>query len=244
MAVTTTPVNSDLQNVLDAMRDIQTEGDAWKLAEALVARIPDGLKGFDEIIDQATAAGVVGKLKANSLRLYRDAAKRWPAEKRVAGVSFSAHREAMALGENVADQRKLIEDIRKGLKPGETVSVASVRQAVRLKRGIAPTPKNQPTAAAAAAMSNMDILSDLRSGSPKIIAAIKSSFSESDLEKLQDGLNKALAHVEKLRMRSARAKAAAKKATAPAAAAATGDGNGNGNKTQTPAPKRGDLRGL
>src|SRR5262245_745493 len=97
---TTNPTNGTskkMHDVIDAMRDVQTEGDRWHLAEALVAMLPQGSNGFQEIIDQASAEGVVGKLSANTLRLYRDTANRWPANRRVANVSFSAHREAMLL---------------------------------------------------------------------------------------------------------------------------------------------------
>jgi hypothetical protein len=230
------------------MRDIQSEGDMWKLAEALVAKIPQGLAGFDEIIDQATVAGVAGTLKANTLRLYRDTANRWPADKRVAGVSFSAHREAMNLGpDKVDEQRKLIEDIRKNLSPGETVSVAAVRKAVRIKKGLAPTARAAQVAAATAAgasVSYVQVIDDVKAGSPKLIGAIVSTTPEAELDKLQAGLNKAIAHVEKLRMRAARAKQGAKQPRAASPASPTtpsAPAKGNG---QAPSKSQGDLRGL
>src|SRR5215472_10648050 len=94
--------------VIEAMRSIHSESDRWHLAEALFKKIPSGLQGFQEIIDKASAEGVAGNLSVNTLRLYRDTASRWPANKRVADVSFSGHREVMALPGTVDGQAKLL----------------------------------------------------------------------------------------------------------------------------------------
>jgi hypothetical protein len=70
MSTSSTTVAPTTAQVIDAMRSIQTESDRWKLAEALYAVIPQGVRGFNELIDAATAAGVAGGLKVNTLRLY------------------------------------------------------------------------------------------------------------------------------------------------------------------------------
>jgi hypothetical protein len=241
--------------VIEAIRNIHTEGDSWKLAEALFVRIPDGLKGFQEILDQATAEGISGKLSTNTLRLYRDAAKRWPADKRVANVSFSAHREALNLPNSSIDgQAKMLQDLSKSLGSGK-VTVASVRQAIRVKH---PKPGAKPRAGGSAGAVQpptpiSNVLADIANGAPQLIAAITGSTPESQLDKLQAGLNKALEHVEKLRMKAARTKAnATKKASAASAspAAPTSKANGETPSKAEGAPaapagrRRGDLRGL
>src|SRR6185295_7327001 len=91
-----------LEVVLDAMNDVQTEGDRWHLAEQLLALVPQGSREFNVIVDKAAQKGVLGKMSATTLRLYRDTAIRWPASKRVKGVGFTAHRESMVLGEAAA----------------------------------------------------------------------------------------------------------------------------------------------
>jgi hypothetical protein len=233
---TKTPV---MGAVLDAMRSVQTESDRWNLAEALQRQVPTGLKGFSEIIDAANAAGVAGNLSATTLRLYRDAAVRWPSDKRVKDVSFSAHREAMVLGDTAA-AAKMLDDLVKS-NGADKVTVASVRRAIAVKQG-----KPQAAARAArgkgatpAAATIDEAFTDLLNGGPKLIAKIKSDSTQSTLDKLHAGLTKTIAHVERLRAKQARAKQPPKVA-APAAKPAPSNG-----KSKTPVKKtRGDLRGL
>jgi hypothetical protein len=93
-------------------------------------------------------------------------------------------------------------------------------------------------------------LDDIKKGAPNLIGAISPTASESELDKFTAGFNKALAHVEKLRVKIARAKQAkAQGAVAPAAAPvakANGDGESESNEESkaAPAKRRGDLRGL
>lgn len=213
---TTTTTTPNAPDVIEAMRSLQTEGDAWRLAEALLARVPVGdNSGFNEIMDEAAAAGVAGKLKATTLRLYRDAANRWPADKRIANVSFSAHREAMVL-ENTAEAVRLLEQLVKANGPGG-VTVQSVRKAVAVKRGVVK-PAAATSGAAAKSGRAIDMLADVQTGAKQLIAAIGADTPEDELLKLHNGLSKALAHVERLQARAAkRAATAAKRAprTAP-----------------------------
>lgn len=232
--------------VIDAMRSIQSEGDRWRLAEALVTEIPAGNDGFAEIIDQATAAQVAGSLSANTLRLYRDTANRWPADKRVANVSFSAHREVMVL-DTMTQRTKMLNDLAKNLGPSK-VTVAAVRKAVAVSQGKAPAAA--ASANGSASKATLDVLADVMAGSPELIKAVGSSTSADDLDKLQAGLNKALAHVDRLRAKAnAKAAAAAKAAARPAAKTpAKPAARPSGSKAparKTPARKaQGDLRGL
>lgn len=227
----TIPTPDQLDKVIDAMRSIQTEGDRWNLAEQLAYLIPSGSSGFGEVIEAATHEGVLGKLKENTLRLYRDTAIRWPSDDRVPNVSFSAHREAMVIG-NTKEAARMLADLAKNGGAAQ-VTVANVRAAARVKMGKPPVaPKTTTTTKA------VDVLADLKGGAPELIAALTTSTSTTDLDKVQAGLNKAIAHVERLRAKAARKAAAdAKKAPASKKAPAT---------KAAPAAKKaaGDIRGL
>ncbi len=238
------PMSTNPAAVIDAMRSIQTEGDRWRLAEALATEIPTGNDGFAEIIDQATAAEVVGTLSATTLRLYRDTANRWPTDKRVANVSFSAHREVMVL-DSMAQRTRMLNDLSKNLGPAK-VTVAAVRKAVAVSQGKAPAAP--ASANGSASKATLDVLADVIAGSPALIKAISSTTSADDLDKLHAGLNKALAHVDRLRAKAnAKATAAAKAAARPAAKVpATKPAAKAPAAKKAPARRKaqGDLRGL
>ena len=223
-----------LDDVIEAMRSIQTESDRWHLAEALAKQVPGGSEGFSEILDQATAEGVAGKLSLNTLRLYRDAALRWPADKRVANVSFSAHREAMVL-ESIDAAAKMLADLAKNAGAGN-VTVAAVRKAIAVQQG-------KVTAAPAATTSQkaVDVLADIKQGAPQLIAAISPATVTSELDQLHAGLTKAIAHVERLRAKAARKTAAAKPSSTPVPKPSPGERKVAGEAITK---ARGDLRGL
>ena len=205
MSTTTTTPSVQVADVIDAMRDIQTEGDRWNLAERLAVLLPSGSSGFGDIIDAANAEGVAGGLSANTLRLYRDTATRWPTEKRVPNVSFSAHREAMVLP-TITEAGKMLRDIEKSVGAGN-VTVASVRKAVAVKQGKAPKAPKAGTAS-----KSFDVLADIKGGASALIAAIDNGTDADALDKLHGGLTKAIAHVERLRAKAAQKAAAAKAA--------------------------------
>jgi hypothetical protein len=222
-------------DVIDAMRSLQSESDRWHLAESLAVLIPSGLKGFADLKDQATAAGVGAKLSTTTLRLYRDTANRWPADKRVPNVSFSAHREAMVLP--IDQAVAVLEKLAANLGPAG-VSVTEVRRAVAAAQGKA-LPASRTRTATAGASPAFDVLADLESGAAKLIAAIDPAMDPARLDNIQAGLNKALVHVETLRTKKARKVAAPKVPAAPAPAPAPAP-----TASPVPVAATGDLRDL
>lgn len=238
-------------DVIEAMRSVQTEADQWRLAEALASAIPNGgASDFAAIVDEAKAAGVSGGLSAKTLQLYRDAAKRWPADKRVANLSFSAHRETMALEGDIASRVKLLTQLVKSSGGADKVTVQTVRQAVRVANG--KPPKDAPTPAdkaeAEAQRTTAAVLADIMAGAPQLLSAINARTTRDDLDKLNKGFAKALAHVERLQAKQA---AAAKRLTAPrkpagAAKATAGKPVAKKAPAKAPAARKpaGDLRGL
>jgi hypothetical protein len=220
--------------VIDAMRELHDEHDRWYLSEVLFEQIPAGLAGFSQILDKAKTEGVAGSLSVNTLRLYRDTASRWPADKRVKGITFSAHREAMNLGD-VTAANKMLRDLARQGGTGN-VTVKRVREAVAVAQN---KPVRQPSTTANAKTKALDVLNDLEAGAPLLIAAIGPATDDAALDKLHQGLTKAIAHVERLRAKAARKAAAAKK-PAPATAKATA-----AKKAASSTKKgAGDLRGL
>jgi hypothetical protein len=235
-----------IDQVVDAIRSFQSQNDLWQLADALAKQIPNGTTAggvsFGDIIDAANKEGVLGKLSAKSLQLYRDSALRWPADKRVAGVSFSAHREAQSLEGSVDDQVIFLGELIKNTPGGAAkVSVASVRAAVRVKQG-----KTATRPSAATNQQTIKVLDDLKAGAKELIATITSATSASDLDKLHAGLTKAISHVDTLRSRAAKA-AALKASKASGGSRATNNPTPIASAKKAAGPiggKRGDLRGL
>lgn len=226
---------------IDAMRSLQTEGDRWNLGEQLLVLVPRGVATDDRdkttfaaIIEAATAQGVGGKFKPTTLRLYRDTAARWPKDQRVPNVSFSAHREAMVLND-VNSQVRTLNDLVKTHGAGN-VTVSRVRDAVRIKQGKGAKPAKAETPVA------FDAITDIKHGAPKLIAAIPSSTSSADLDKLNAGLSKALAYVDRLRAKAA-AKASKAKRTATTPKAPVKKAT-PGAKARAAAAAKGDTRGL
>lgn len=232
--MTTSPTTNPLGAVIDAMRSIQTEADRWTLAEALQAQIPSGAQGFETILDVAAAEGVAGNLKPNTLRLYRDTAVRWPADKRVKNVSFSAHREAMASTGGINAAAKLLAGLSATLGP-DKVTVASVRKAVAVNNGNV----TGPATAASAARPMQDILQDFRNGGGLIIKAIDPTTE--GLDDIHAGLQNVIAHVESLRAKIARAN---KGKSTPTTKAAPITPTGTATAPATAGTKQGDLRNL
>jgi hypothetical protein len=238
-----TPTAQQARPVLDAMRSLQSESDRWTLAEALKAAIPAGLNGFDDLMRKATDEGVGGKLTKSTLRQYRDTAVRWPAGKRVKGVSFSAHREAMRGfdGKSIDGAVKLLERLARQQGSASKVTTAEVRRAVQVLQGKPVTTqrgRNDKSAGQPASGPQVsDALNDLKGGGSKLIAFIPASTDLNDLTKLQRGLAAVATHVDKLRAKKAQKNkpaqpAVAAKKTAKPAAAASSKG------------AAGDLRGL
>jgi hypothetical protein len=236
------PMTKEVKAVIEAMRDVQTETDRWKLAEALLVAVPKGGDtAFGPIVDAAVMAKVDGTgYKTATLRLYRDTARQWPEADRIPGVSFTAHREvqnAKELG-SMADKRKTLEGLAQTQGGPGKVTVASIRRAVALKAGQTPAAQTPRGANPIVA----DTVNDLKDGGTKLIAAIPKGTSADDLDKIKKGLNAVLAHVEQLAVRAKREAAAAKaKASAPSDA----EIHEQTKKVAAAAKKQvGDLRGL
>lgn len=251
MNATVTSINlATNTEIIEAMRSVAVGSDHWRLGEALAVQIPAGQGGFDEIIEEAKAAGVDTGLSATTLRLYRDAALRWPADKRVPNVSFTAHREALPLAD-VAARRKLLIDMAAEMGASK-VSAGKVKARVKeikaFQDGTATVSATRKTPEEVAAIA---MLADVLAGSPMLIKAIGTG-KDLDLDKLHAGLNKALAKVDGLRAKAnLRAQTAAKRATTAAPKATTTPKTTPKPKTTprtTPkastTPKAGDLRSL
>jgi hypothetical protein len=241
VATTTTTDAARLNGVLDAMQSVQSEDDRWHLAEALHTLIKSGTNGFDKVLDAATAKGVSGGLSATTLRLYRDTAARWPSAKRVPGVSFSAHREAMVMiapDGSTQKAEKLLKDLAKN--GADKVTVKQVRQAAAISSG--KTARAQAGAGKTAAPKGFDVLNDLENGAKQVLDSINSIGTDTArLDKVHAGVSKALARVEQLRAKAQRAKKATptKVSSTPPASKPVVNGKG-----KVAASKRGDLRDL
>jgi len=222
-------------DVIDAMRSLQSEHDRWNLAEQLAKLIPSGSSGFAELIDQAVTEKVEGGLSATTLRLYRDTANRWTPDLRVANVSFSAHREAMVL-DSIPQAAKMLKDLSSNLGPGK-VTVQSVRKAIAVKNGKTVPAANGSKAAAAPAKKMADLRDDIKGGAKELIAAIGADTPSAELDELHAGLTKVMAHVERLRAKAARKATTKAPATASSSKAAP-------TKRASTRKAAGDLRGL
>ena len=233
-----------VDDVVDAIRSFQSQNDLWQLADALAAKIPNGTTGVDDvsfgdIIEAATKEGVLGKLSAKTLQLYRDTSVRWPSTNRVPGVSFSAHREAQAMAGDVDAKTKLLADLVKSSGGADKVSIASVRAQVRKTQGKQAPAGNAPSGS----IKNKGLsLNDLMNGGSEMIKAIHSNTPSDELDKLQAGLTKVLAHVERLRSKAAqRAAKSSPKAPSSSSNAPTPI---SAAKRAAPKGGAGDLRGL
>jgi hypothetical protein len=144
------------------------------------------------------------------LRLYRDVAIRFPASKRVPLVTFSAHREAIAIGDADKARAVLIELAAKHGAAG--VTVTTVKQAIGAATG--NVAKATPKAAGKAQSGYGDIAVDLSMGGKKFIAALDSMVATNGvtLDGLHTGISAVLTAVESMRAKAAR-KAQAAKAT-------------------------------
>jgi hypothetical protein len=241
MSTSTIKPIADFDTVCDALRDVHDEASLWRLSDELVVIAPKGVEAIEKVVAQAKVRGIPVR-SANTLRLYRDVAHRFPKGKRVPLVSFSAHREAIAVGDTDKAQAILIDLAKRHGEEG--VSVTTVKDAVRASLGktTSTTPK-----ASKASTTYADIAADLCLGSgKKFIAELDTIvlLPKVSLDGLHAGLTTVLTAIEAKRAKAARkapktapAKAAARPAPArrtPAKAA----------PAKAAAGKQGDLRGL
>jgi len=246
-------ISHQYDSVCDALRDVHDEASLWKLSDELVVIAPKGVESVEQVVNQAKARGIPTK-STNTLRLYRDVAHRFPKGKRVTLVSFSAHREAIAIGDT--DQAvTILEELAKQYGP-EGVTVTTVKNAVQKATGKTPTTKAKT---AAVKTTYADIALDLcTSNCNAFIADLDAiaALSGVTFDGLHAGLTNVLAQVEKRRAKAA-AKAAADKAKAAkqGTTPVTRPTTGKPAATRRPSTKaaagkavagkgKGDLRGL
>jgi hypothetical protein len=254
-----TSIVKSYDSVCDAIKDVHDEASLWHLSDEIIKIAPAGVEAVDRVVEQAKARGIPVK-SSNTLRLYRDVAIRFPATERVPLVSFSAHREALVLG-NSADARKLLLELVKQ-HTAEGVTVTTVKTAVGAKTGNvkAPTAAGKGKAATAAALSHSDIALDLCQGGKKFISSLDAMLAVNgvSLDAMHTGLTAVLTELEVRRSKAARKASAAKRPApvvnpkqSPAARKAVeaarnmGKAKSSGKATPTiKGGKRGDLRDL
>lgn len=251
----TVPVVGKYDSVCDAIKDVHDEASLWKLSDELVKVAPSGVASVQEVVTQAKARAIPTK-STNTLRLYRDVAIRFPAAERVSGVTFSAHREAIAVGD-AKQARQVLIDLAAKYGPAG-VTVTTVKSAIGAVTGKTPAaPKGK---AGAAQSTHADVARDLSAGGKAFIAALPDMLTVNNvtLDGLHQGLTAALTAVESMRSKAARKAAAAKakpsgtpvnparsRAAASAKAAATKAASGGAKApTSAKAGKAGDLRDL
>jgi hypothetical protein len=248
---TTIKVDHSFDSVCDAIKDVHDEASLWRLSDEIVRVAPQGVKEVDRIVEQAKARDIPTK-STNTLRLYRDVAIRFPASERVPLVSFSAHREAIAVGDAAKARAVLLDLVNKHGAAG--VTVTTVKQAIGAATGNVKkaAPKGQVVQSTWA-----DVALDLVGGGKGLIKSLDDlcEIKGVTLDGLQAGLTTVLAAVEakraKAAQRAARAKATPKAvnpSTSAAAAKARTAANKAATATKRPvkvgAGKAGDLRGL
>lgn len=247
---TTTITNLD--DVCAALRDVHDEASLWALSDEIAKVAPSGVTGVEIIVDEAKRRGIPTK-SANTLRLYRDVAIRFPASERVGGVSFSAHREALGgYSGDVSLAKQTLIDL-STQHGAEGVTILTVKKAVA-----AATGKALPVGGAGAAKSKhqsgfAEVANDIATnGAKRFIGELDAIVTSGiTLDQLHAGLSKLIAEVEVRRSKAAR------KAARPVKAAATPTGTPARHSKAAPTKARpaaktnkvegskaGDLRGL
>lgn len=253
--MSTPTINKTYDAVCEALLAEHTEENLWKLAEQIAKVAPSGVESVEKIVAEAKLRGIPTK-SANTLRLYRDVALRFPESKRVKMVSFSAHREALGgLGDADTAAHKLTELAAKHGAAG--VTVKTVKDAIGAATGKV---KAAPATAGKAQTSYADLATDLAQHRAKrTIGELDAMLQVQGvtLDNLHAGVSAFLAAIEARRAKAAR-KAAVKPvnpATNPVARKAVAAARNGASKPQTKATvsnaprakagsKAGDLRDL
>jgi hypothetical protein len=238
-------VEAAFDTVCAAIRDVHDEASLWRLSDELVVIAPSGVKSVEAVVAQAEARDIPTK-SVNTLRLYRDVAIRFPVNERVSGVSFSAHRESLALP-TLAESVQVLNDL-KAKHGAAGVTVTTVKSAVQAATGKVAAPKASVKPQSALA----DVARDLSSGGKVFVSELDTliTLNGVTLDGLHAGLTKVLTAVEgkrsKAAAKAARAKAAPVKPVTPAKAGArTGKVRSSGKApVKAGASKAGDLRDL
>jgi hypothetical protein len=244
-------VEAAFDTVCDAIKDVHDEASLWRLSDELVRIAPQGVKAVEAVVAQAAARGIPTK-SVNTLRLYRDVAIRFPANERVSGVSFSAHREAIVLGTTAEAVQVLNDLVTKHGAAG--VTVTTVKSAVQASTGKVPAAKQSVKPQSALA----DVARDLSAGGKHFASELDTliQLNGVTLDGLHAGLSHVLTVVESKRAKAVRKAAAeaakAAKATPKVQPAKAGPRNGKAVSKAAPrrqpvkagAGKAGDLRDL
>ena len=206
--MSTSTIARTYDSVCDAIRDVHDEQSLWHLSDELVKVAPQGVEAVTKVVDQAKARNIPVK-SVNTLRLYRDVAHRFPASERVPMVSFSAHREAIAIGDVIEAKRILTELVQK--HGAEGVTVTTVKSAIGAATGKVAKPKAAGKGGKAQS-GYTDIAVDLSKGGKQFIAALDqmTAVSGVTLDGLHTGISAVLTAIEAKRSKAARVKAAAK----------------------------------
>ena len=237
--------------VCEAIKDVHDEASLWRLSDELVVIAPAGVQSVENVVAQAKARDIPTK-SVNTLRLYRDVAIRFPANERVAGVSFSAHREAIAIG-TTAEAVQVLDDLVKQ-HGAAGVTVTTVKAAVQAKSGKVSAPKQSVKPQSALADVARDLSNNAGKGFISELDAL-TAINGITLDGLHAGVSHLLAAIESKRARAARKAAQAAKSTPKVQPAKAGPRNGkaatSGKATpvkasagKAAAGKAGDLRDL
>jgi hypothetical protein len=240
-------VDKAFDTVCDAIRDVHDEASLWRLSDELVRVAPSGVEAVERVVAEAVARGIPTK-SANTLRLYRDVAIRFPAADRVPLVSFSAHREAISIGD-VKQARQILLDLAKQ-HGAAGVTVTTVKKAIGAATGVVSAPSSSGSASAKST-SWATVAVDLSTnGGAGFLAELDGMLGVSGvtLDGLHAGLKAVLADVESRRAKAARKAVAVKPSSgnAPARPArhAPKASSGEASPVAAGSGKRGDLRGL
>lgn len=247
---TTLPTKSDYDALAEAILAEVDEAGAWRVADLIYKVAPSGVQAVEQAHAEMLARGVPVK-SVNTMRVYRTVAANFPPAERVAGVSFSAHREATRNMTSTEDAKNLLGKLVADHGAGN-VSITTVRKAVQAATGKVPAAKAKSSSSQSQSRSTTydEVAFDLIKGGRQFLGALDGMLALDGvtLDGLHSGLTKVLAEVENRRAKQARKAAAAKKPTTtsprrtprkPAAKKAAAK-----SPAKAAAGKAGDLRGL
>lgn len=245
---TTSPTKSDYDALAEAILAEVDEAGAWRVADLIYKVAPSGVQAVEQAHAEMKARGVPVK-SVNTMRVYRTVAANFPPAERVAGVSFSAHREATRNMTSTDDAKQLLGKLVADHGAGN-VSITTVRKAVQAATGKVPAAKAKSSPSQSRSTTYDEVAFDLVKGGRQFIGALDGMLALDGvtLDGLHSGLTKVLAEVENRRAKQARKAAAAKKPTTtsprrtprkPAAKKAAAK-----SPAKAAAGKAGDLRGL
>lgn len=234
-AKTTTKTPDPYSGTVAAIRGYRSGSDQWAVADALLEEVSQGRnRSLFAAVRIATERAGVQPLSVSAMRQYRDCAARIPEADRIPGVTFSAHRNALA----APDPLKVLGDLVAVHGP-KGVTVAKVREAVNVANGTMNAPK-VPRTVNLSGVGTTALLSsviDRETSDPSGVAADAAKISAEGLKVLQRIVTAAKAARKAKATKAATWGTKAKtEAKAPAKAKAA--------KAKAKARKGGDLRGL